>query len=373
MNQYSRSPIYGLDLVRFISAMLVLGWHLAYRFFDPFATYIRSFTSGIPAQYQAIQEFTRWGWVGVEIFFVVSGLVIAYSAQNGGSAWKFFLGRLGRLLPGVFVCALIVLVIDIAIWNMPLVRTVQQFAKTIFFWPMGDWIVPQFWTLPIEIAFYGVVWLMIFNGFSHHLDRLAVGLCVWSAVYWAAVSFRLWHVTWLDNLLLLQQGFYFAVGISLASIDRAGASPARIAVLLCGILLGPIEIAFAVHKYNVYSAETPMAWIFPYAIWFAFVACIALSLYWKRELGNFVMRGRGRFGAALRILGLATFPLYLIHIHVGGLVISLLTSARVPPIPATVIGILACIPVAMAVAAWCEPPLRKLLLRPFLPAVQRGG
>jgi peptidoglycan/LPS O-acetylase OafA/YrhL len=47
----------GLDLIRFSAAFMVLAFHLC---------------AGT-----ALGPLTRWGWVGVEIFFVLSGFVIA--------------------------------------------------------------------------------------------------------------------------------------------------------------------------------------------------------------------------------------------------------------------------------------------------------
>ncbi|TIT70941.1 MAG: acyltransferase, partial [Mesorhizobium sp.] len=44
------------------------------------------------------------GWVGVQVFFVISGFVIAFSAENS-TPLKFFEARVRRLAPAVWVCA----------------------------------------------------------------------------------------------------------------------------------------------------------------------------------------------------------------------------------------------------------------------------
>ncbi|MGD5438086.1 hypothetical protein QUS99_22630, partial [Xanthomonas citri pv. citri] len=54
--------------------------------------------------YPSAAPFTWFGWVGVEIFFVISGFVIANSASQA-SPGEFLLGRALRLYPAVWVCA----------------------------------------------------------------------------------------------------------------------------------------------------------------------------------------------------------------------------------------------------------------------------
>ena len=64
----------GVDLVRILAALVV--------------TIVHYFPTGLPS-----------GWVGVQIFFVLSGYVIAASAQSG-SAGDFVRSRFLRLFPG---------------------------------------------------------------------------------------------------------------------------------------------------------------------------------------------------------------------------------------------------------------------------------
>src|SRR5262245_1362248 len=79
--------IYGLDIVRFFAAVSVAAFH---------------FTWQNPSAIHA----APWGWVGVEIFFVISGLVIARSARDSSPA-RFIAGRFLRLYPAAWVCAVL--------------------------------------------------------------------------------------------------------------------------------------------------------------------------------------------------------------------------------------------------------------------------
>src|SRR5437868_3423911 len=82
-----RQPLLALDLLRFAAAMLVVAFHLLVAH--------RSGRGGPIAEN---------GWVGVQIFFVLSGYVIARSA-NGSTAGAFAERRLLRLWPAALVCA----------------------------------------------------------------------------------------------------------------------------------------------------------------------------------------------------------------------------------------------------------------------------
>jgi len=358
-----REPIYGLDVIRFAAAMAVVGWHVAYRFFDPHADHISVFVAGLPTGDGPLRLITQWGWIGVQIFFVISGLVIAYSAE-GATPRRFALGRFGRLVPGILICATLILAIDLLFWHQPFVVLAKEAAKTVILWPAGGWVAPQFWTLPVEIAFYTIVWAMIAAGKINRLDWLALALVGMSALHLGLSAFDLDHMGGqIVNVLLLKHGMYFAMGIALASIDRRGLSVGRVFVILAAATLAMLEIPLSVHTYGVYSAAAPHRWIIPYAIWVGGVTLIMLSLGWKSEIARFVRVAR--MSGTLRTIGLATYPLYLIHIHVAGVVVTLTRAAGAAVIPALLLGVTTSVIAAAVIAVLIEPRVRRLLLAPF--------
>lgn len=94
----------GLDAIRFIAAVSVAYFHLA------FATWAGS-EPAAGSLFKSLATFPElvssgwFGWVGVEVFFVVSGLVIGASAASASGPSEFLRHRALRLYPAVWICA----------------------------------------------------------------------------------------------------------------------------------------------------------------------------------------------------------------------------------------------------------------------------
>ncbi|RDE05301.1 hypothetical protein [Sphingomonas aracearum] len=85
---------------------------------------------------------------------------------------------------------------------------------------------------------------------------------------------------------------------------------------------------------------------------------ILLSVLFRRPIVRWISPSIGRM---LRWMGLITYPLYLIHIHVG-LPIATAVARGGGPVPAGIaLGIAASIAAAAVVAIWLEPPLHRLV------------
>lgn len=70
----------GVDILRFLAAVMVMFYHYGFWVWAfPDGVSARA-TGGIPPHPE--MALVGSGWVGVQIFFVISGFVIAFSAEN---------------------------------------------------------------------------------------------------------------------------------------------------------------------------------------------------------------------------------------------------------------------------------------------------
>jgi peptidoglycan/LPS O-acetylase OafA/YrhL len=143
-------------------------------------------TPGLPPGYW----FTWFVWIGVQIFFVLSGFVIAYSC-HAETTRTFIIKRFLRLTPAMWICATICAVLSVWLGFTPFSKAIELTLKSAVFYPKGPWIGGRFWTLPVEISFYVVLAIMLAVGRKESLERLAIVLALLSGAYWITQSFGL--------------------------------------------------------------------------------------------------------------------------------------------------------------------------------------
>src|SRR5215475_5955203 len=177
--------------------------------------------------YPTAAPFTWFGWVGVEIFFVISGFVIANSASNA-SAKEFLFGRVLRLYPAVWVCSTLTFIVLLLFASGSASRFVGPYLKAMLLIPKGingQWLDCIYWTLAAEMAFYALVFCALLTK-KITLRHLAWALTFYSAafngfallvlsgvirseiLYFVVLMFRVPCAAW-----LLCHGCFFALGI----------------------------------------------------------------------------------------------------------------------------------------------------------------
>ena len=246
--------IVGLDLVRFTAACLVVMHHLG---FWIWANAAQSQASGLNAlSYRWLGPFAAPGWIGVEIFFVLSGFVIAYSAQKG-SALDFVRSRVVRLYPGAWVCSSLTVLACLLLASDSLRSLLRPWMASALLLPRSTWVDSVYWTLGLEMVFYGIVLALLL---MHRLRWLGAVMSVLGLVcsaLWAFSFFveRGWlagptarHLAHqflfgrLATVLLLQHGCFFAIGVLLwLCLLRRPTGPRIVALAICCVG-GALEI-----------------------------------------------------------------------------------------------------------------------------------
>jgi peptidoglycan/LPS O-acetylase OafA/YrhL len=343
---------YGLDLVRLAAALMVALFH---------------FTWTLPS--------TKWilpvGWVGVPVFFVLSGLVIANSAANA-TLGAFLRKRFLRLYPAGWICAAISICVILFARDavdhsgvgahLSWKRALSSFAL------FGNvFLTSAYWSLPIEIVFYALVALLVAGRGPRTIVPLGRLLILWAGLFLSlrvGAALGLFPGERLDlgfglrNVTLLRHGHYFGLGIILYAVARDRSLWRHLAWIGLAVLFAAVEIAwraedFAARQGQVH-AVLPVA-LAAFAIWGTL--CLAMVA----SIGEGARSIRPWAARPVRELGLATYPFYLLHETVGGAVLGALLLKGIQAGVAVPAAIGTALLASLAVSLVAEPPLRALL------------
>jgi peptidoglycan/LPS O-acetylase OafA/YrhL len=283
-----RGRIFVVEALRGLAALAVAWFHLTNGYKDGW-----------------VAATGAYGWLGVEVFFVLSGFVIPYSIAKTFPTytWKdfprFVLRRLLRLEPPYVISILLVLLLWQASALAPGFQGQQpkyeigQVAAHLFYlvpWTDYSWLQPVYWTLAYEFAFYlaiGLLFPLIMNR-----QRLIAWLFIVTACVVAAL------LGYLPLICLM-----FLVGIAIFRLLQA-------------VEIDFYSIAEATLVIGAVSLE--LIWIGA-AIYAVVGIVIALLIIFCRN----VSADRTIGGALLTALGTISYSFYLIHVPVGGRVINL--------------------------------------------------
>lgn len=343
-----------IDLLRFACALLVVAHHYLAALPlhpDPAA----AGALGRATLSAALAPWGSFGWIGVEIFFVISGYVIASSAE-GATPRAFLRRRAQRLVPAAWVCATISFAALAVLAALPLGSLAGQWLRSVLFSPVGSAIDPSYWTLAIEAAFYVVVALQLRGGGGRErVERLAWGIGAASAMFWL-VQLGMGSLDGsrmnerLLQLLLLPHGVFFAIGALLHSVHRDGAARGRVAGLALFLGIAALEIvAHARDMAQDLSADARA----PLLVFAAGVAVVALC----RRIQPWL----GWTGGWAAMLGLMTYPLYLLHQQIGAVGAGLFARAGGSADLGLWTAFPAVLALSWAVVRFAEPPLRRAI------------
>jgi peptidoglycan/LPS O-acetylase OafA/YrhL len=284
------------------------GWVL---FFHYFFNGIHNGKIGSIDYLPGVADLARYGYLGVEFFFMISGYVIFFSASSK-TASQFLVSRATRLYPA-FWCAVVLTSVAAFFWGgdrmaVSLAQVIANLTMTPRLFGY-DYVDGVYWTLHFEWRFYLVVLLALMLGLQRRLPLLLLAWPLAIALAGAAGA------SWLPYMN--GQYAYFAAGSVFAIHAARPNRQSALALLLCLLLC----INFSATSVPSF-ANGGQTGLSPLVI-----GAIVLA-----QFLFFVLLG-SRAGSGLRLrgsrlAGALSYPIYLIHAHIGYMAISHLADER---------------------------------------------
>ncbi|ANG98116.1 hypothetical protein A8A54_17505 [Brucella pseudogrignonensis] len=346
----SGKHIYGLDILRLVSAIAVMLFHFAFR---------GEAAGELPAVDipHFMKSVASYGYLGVSIFFIISGFVIAYSAE-GQKPFNFLISRFSRIYPTFLI---IMSVSALVIWlsGNPLFQiSSDQYLANIFIFSklLGQSFVDgAYWSIVLELIFYGWIFILIALRQFHNIIRIIplwLGFSFLNEFYIGSEH--------LQNLFITEYSGFFAMGIIYSRLRRQRSFYAVLLFILAAIFAIYTTLAGAEWAEKTYSIKRS-----PVAMTAIILASIAvLLLLTKLNIGQKHQRMLG-------ILGGMTYALYLVHQNVGYIAITALLS-NLGPVTAIVITMIGLILFATLFHVVVERRINPMIKKKLLLLVDRS-
>ena len=300
---------YEIDLLRFVAALSVVLFHFTYRGYHA--------DNLSPVEYPALGAVFKYGYLGVELFFIISGYVVLMSAQ-GKTLGEFFTSRVMRLYPAYWVaCSLTFVVVRLfgpgihtpgwsPILDAPVRGYLYNLTMLHNFFGVAN-LDGVYWTLTTELVFYFIVALLIaFGWFKHLVPVLAVWLayCALAGPTTAGAPFQF--------LFFPRFAPFFVAGMVFYLLQTGQAARWK----LYGLLVVAYGLGLRAARANL--EETVQAFHQPFSpAIVAGIITVFFVVFWL-IISRKINLGRTTW---LTWAGALTYPIYLLHHNMGYVVL----------------------------------------------------
>jgi len=294
-----------------------------------------------------LKTIGSYGWLGVEAFFVISGFVIPHSMSIRcfdirKDSRKFIWRRIVRLEPAYLVTVLLCFALQFASSMAHGFRGEPVTGRIVYDlllhplylvpWFDGRWLTPVFWSLAIEFQYYFLALALSPLLLSKRPMRVRAALML------AAVG----SLVCSDNRLVFFYLPIFAVGF-LYFLTLTSRLPT-----LEAVGWGAAFLAVAAFKLSVLHAITALATVALFTV----PVSRAMPLLW---------------------IGTISYSLYLVHVPIGGRVISLVTRFTDSPLLVIVPAVALSFAGALLLYRFVErPSIKAIGSQTLMPLVDEG-
>ena len=333
----NRNP--NLDLLRFIAANLVVLCHVVY------------IEWGGVGHLGRLRPLGDLGYLGVDVFFAISGYVISLSAVDR-QAKDFLISRFIRLFPGLFLAALIA-ALCMQSKHAPVHTNIFGDVSSLFLLNTATGTQssnPVFWTLAYEFKFYIIISILLL---LHKNTLINIRT---AAIFWLFISFILipYPGGILGSIFIPDYAPCFIFGILLSGIKSRKELFQNIPILSVTLTLAINNRLQEWKTLPVYRQQWHSATLTGLTLLLLF-ALFAVAVY--------VPLHSKKFTKITYKLGSYSYPIYLFHFTPMLTLLSALYAKTHHAVSAVLISYLAMLLLSIVFAEMIEPKLKKILKR----------
>ncbi|NOV25879.1 acyltransferase [Cupriavidus necator] len=309
--QYGKGRQSGIDILRLACAVAVMLFHFGFRGYTADGL--------LDARFPELARVAKYGWAGVEIFFMISGYVI-YDSVRMKTVKSFLYGRAVRIFPTLWLCAAITATVVFLLEATRFYIGRHDVPGNLVLWVPFDGYSYQmidgaYWSLVLELQFYAMVAVVVAAlGRDALLPSLSflvlINLLLKICVPEAAFPER-----WLCGAYV---GF-FGIGAALRCLSTRRDMAHSSLLLLVSVVSAVFYTTQKVQYVETHYETWLNGWYVAAILVFGAIILVVDTLY------DLVPRSLSSFAA---VAGGVTYPLYLLHQNIGYTILNEIFSHR---------------------------------------------
>lgn len=338
-NKPKSKRILELDAIRALSCLNLLLFHFTWVYQEKYG-----FASPLGFTFP-------YGKYGVQLFFMLSGLVNAMTLLSKRKPGDFLAARCIRILPSYWlVIGLnVVLFASLSMYNESLATHAVVANLTTMPNLFGfENMEPVTWTLQIEMLFYAFLMILLVTGLLDKpirtmLVAVSICFCCCTTFSWFASTYpeSIWNQSFriVEDLFFMRNMPLFAMGILLNELrcQRGNRGALWLGIVVSAIVFHAIDL----------REHNPLATVLMFGLLTASAFGKVPILRWK----------------PLIYISFISYSLYLFHNNLGSAFMRLLETLGCPPLLAVILTTGFAIAIASAVTHWFEQPITRWLRR----------
>ena len=292
----NNTRFYEIDFLRFVAAVAVVLFHYMFR------GYVEGGYS--PISFAPFDQYAQYGYLGVHLFFMISGFVILLTAMKRDVV-QFVISRIARLYPafwaGVTFTAVMIVFFGGELFSVSFPQYLSNLSMIDGYLGVKP-VDGVYWTLLVEIKFYGLIFAILLVKKIENIDWF---LLAWLIIQLVDVAMPL--PKFVQFFLFLEWAPYFVSGALFYLMKLNGIKLRYIALLIVSFVLSLYrvseEVAMLSEYYSTsFNALIPMLIVSLFHLIFVLIISNKLTFF----RGTWVLK-----------VGALTYPLYLVHQNVG--------------------------------------------------------